>query len=217
VTEYLALAWDIRASILPVTDDRVATMVRTTQGWRRFQDFVVRDQGRLDPLEVAYDSAAESSPAAGVLAAIEAADLLVMAPSNPISSITPILAVPGVRQAIADRRGPNVAISPVVMGAAPATEAERSRIVVRRAFMEAAGRPHTPSAVAALYRDLIDGFVVDGRDHRAEAPAFTALGLPVLATDTLAPPGEGRDAFAAEVLRFGAEVPVSRDQRLTAP
>ena len=76
--------------------------------------------------------------------------------------------------------------------------------------MRAAGSEHRPSAVAAMYRDLLDGFVVDERDQQAEAPALAELGLPVLAADTLARRGPARSELAAAVLRFGAALPASR-------
>jgi LPPG:FO 2-phospho-L-lactate transferase len=208
VTAELVGRWGIAATLLPATDQPVGTVVRTPDGWRTFQDFVVRERANVDVLDVRYEGVAESLPAPGVVAAIERADVVVIAPSNPISSIGPILAVPGVRRAIAARDGPNVAVSPVVVGREPETEAERSRAVLRRVLMLAAGAEHRPSAVAAMYRDLIDGFVVDERDHPAEELAFAELRLPVLAADTLNPRGPARDKFAAEVLRFGAALPL---------
>ena len=142
--------------------------------------------------------------------AIGRADLLVIAPSNPVSSIGPILAVPGVRQAIATRERPNVAVSPVINGADPATDAERSRLALRRALMAATGREHRPSAVAALYAGLIDGFVVDRRDELVENTALAALQLPVVGADLLAPRGDARRSLAADVVHFGATLPLIR-------
>jgi LPPG:FO 2-phospho-L-lactate transferase len=208
VTAVLAAAWELTATILPVTDDRIGTALRTADGWCSFQDYVVRQQGRSALVDVAYEGAASSSPAAGVLEAIERADVLVIAPSNPISSIAPILAVPGVRRAVAERRRPNVAVSPVVVGAEPVTEAERSRLVLRRVLMEATGRAHRPAAVAEMYGDLIDGFVVDRRDERAEAADVVELGLPVLAADLLAPRGAARHELCADVVGFAATLPL---------
>ncbi|MGH9215194.1 MAG: 2-phospho-L-lactate transferase [Acidimicrobiales bacterium] len=208
-TDRLVRAWNIPAAVLPESDQPVRTRIRAPSHWLGFQEFVVRHEARPEVLEIAYEGAAEATPAPGVLTALETADLVVIAPSNPISSIGPILALPGIRRAIATRRRPTVAVSPIVLNAEPRTAAERSRMVLRQVLMEAAGLAHRPSAVAAAYRDLIDAFVLDERDQDEEERPLTQLGLPVLVTDTLAPPGE-RTELAKTVLEFGAALPKSR-------
>jgi LPPG:FO 2-phospho-L-lactate transferase len=212
VTQRLAEAWGVATRIVPATDDRVETMVHTSDGSLGFQDFAVRYHGELPVHGVSYAGIDASAPAPGVCAAIERADLLVIAPSNPISSIGPVLAVPGLRRTIATRRRPNVAVSPVINGAEPATDAERSRVVLRRTLMEATGHVHRPCAVAAMYADMVDGFVIDHVDADTEGDALAALGVPALATDLLAPRGERRRAAAEEIARFGAALALRRGE-----
>jgi LPPG:FO 2-phospho-L-lactate transferase len=202
VTGELCAAWDVRARVLPATDGAVRTRVRTGSRWLGFQDFVVREQARPPIAEVAYAGADGAAPAPGVLTAIELADLLVIAPSNPVTSIGPILALPDMRDTITERRAPTVAVSPIVLNAEPKTEAERVRWRLRQLFMDVLGLAHRPSVVASQYRDLIDGFVLDERDVDEEAKVLAKLGLPMMPADTLAGPGR-RTALAEAVIEFG--------------
>ena len=203
VTSEVCAAWGVRAQVLPATDEAVRTRVRTRSGWLGFQDFVVRELARPAIAEVAYHGAAGATPAPGVLTAIKHADLVVIAPSNPVTSMGPILAVPDVRDAIEGRQAPTLAVSPIVVNAEPSTDAERWRGRLRAVFMAATGLAHRPSAVASAYRDLIDGFVLDERDRDEEGKVLAELGLPFLPIDTLPPPGE-RTALAEAVIRFGS-------------
>lgn len=202
VTGELGEAWGVTARILPATDQDVRTRIRVGPRWLGFQDFVVREQAAPPIAEIAYDGAARAAPAPGVLTAIERADLVVIAPSNPVTSIGPILAVPSVRQAIAERRAPTVAVSPIVLNAEPSTDAERTRCRLRVVVMEAVGLAHRPSAVALAYRDLIDGFVLDERDFDEEGKVLAEFGLPPRPADTLARPGR-RTELADAVIEFG--------------
>src|SRR5207253_10383415 len=113
-------------------------------------------------------------------------------PGSPVASRGRLVARPGVRAALGDARV--VAVSPVVSGQAPATPPEQSRARVRAAFLTAAGLEHSARAVAGLYADVLDGFVLDERDA-AEAPAIEALGVRVVTADTLAT-GPARVALA---------------------
>jgi LPPG:FO 2-phospho-L-lactate transferase len=118
-----------------------------------------------------------------VLPALREADLVILAPSSPVASLGPIVALPGVRAALAAARV--VAVTPVVSGVAPVTGPERSRARVRTAFMAAAGLPHSAAAVAGLYADFLDAFVLDQRDSDQSA-VIAALGVKVMTADTLA-------------------------------
>jgi LPPG:FO 2-phospho-L-lactate transferase len=202
VTSELCAAWGIAAQVLPATDQAVRTRVRSGTRWLGFQDFVVRERAEPPIAEVAYDGAVDAGPAPGVVTALERADLVVIAPSNPVTSIGPILAVPWVRQAIAGRRAPTVAVSPIVLNAEPSSDAERTRCSLRAVVMEAVGLAHRPSAVASAYRDLIDGFVLDRRDFDEEGKVLAEFGLPVLPADILARPGR-RTELAEAVIEFG--------------
>ena len=197
------------ATVLPMSDHRVRTMVHTDRGTLGFQDFLVRHRARPAVLGLCYQGIETAAPAPGVLAALRRADVVVLAPSSPLASLTPILRLPGVLETLRRRRGPTVSVTPVVSAQPPATAPESGRATVRAALMAAAGLPHRASAVAALYRPFLDGFVLDERDAD-QATGIEATGLPVLMTDTL-PPRGSRQGLAAAVLDFAcslAPIPV---------
>ncbi|HVW33645.1 MAG TPA: 2-phospho-L-lactate transferase CofD family protein, partial [Acidimicrobiia bacterium] len=184
------------ATVLPMSDDPVRTVVVTGEGRLPFQEYLVARRAGPAVLAVEHDGLAAARPAPAVLPALGAADVVVLAPSSPVASLAPILALPGVRAAV--RAARTVAVTPVVSGVAPATGPEQSRARVRSAFMAAAGLPHTATAVAGLYADLADCFILDERDA-AESAAIEALGLSVRTADTLAR-GESRVSLAEAVL-----------------
>jgi LPPG:FO 2-phospho-L-lactate transferase len=169
----LAAALGVRAHLLPVSDEGVHTIVSTSAGELDFQTWFVRRRHRDEVRAVRYDGADEARPAPGVLAAIADADVVFVAPSNPFVSIGPILAVPGVADAVAARRGPVVAISPLVGG-----QAIRGPLA---AMMQSLG--HEPSAlgIARLYAGLASHVVVDPADA-ALARAIEELGPKTVVT-----------------------------------
>jgi len=190
----------IPAAILPMTDDEVRTEVRTGDGWLEFQEYFVHRHQAPEVHAVRFVGADRSTASPEVLAAIEAAELIVIAPSNPIVSVGPILAVGGVRDALGDarRRGvPVVAVSGIVGGRALKGPADRML----------ASLGHEPSAlgVARLYADLADGFVLDDLDMGLR-PAIDALGLATLTTDTVMTDDASRARFGAEVVAFGGSL-----------
>ena len=171
----------------------------TDEGRLAFQDYLVARRARPAVRAVDYAGLDAARPAPAVLPALAGADLVILAPSSPVASLGPILGLPGVRAALAAARV--VAVSPVVSGRAPATPPEQGRAKVRAAFLAAAGLEHTAAAVAALYADVADAFVLDERDA-GEGSAIEALGVPVVMADTLAT-GAGRVALAETVLAAG--------------
>src|SRR3989449_4635415 len=104
VTAELCRRLGVAARILPMSDDPVRTRVRTPDGWLSFQEYFVREKAQVRVLDVEYAGAAASRPAPGVVEAIREADLVVVCPSNPVTSVGPVLAVPGMAQALADRK-----------------------------------------------------------------------------------------------------------------
>src|SRR5438105_12608049 len=113
VTARLAADLGVAARILPMSDGPVRTTVTTTEGRRTFQEYFVRDKAQGDVVSVAYEGAATATPAPGVVEAIAAADLVVVCPSNPVTSIGPILAVAGIASALRQTRAPVVGVSPI--------------------------------------------------------------------------------------------------------
>jgi LPPG:FO 2-phospho-L-lactate transferase len=197
-TADLARGLGLAAAVVPMSDDPVRTKVVTDEGRLAFQEYLVARRAQPKVLAVEQDGLGAAQPAPAVLPALAEADLVILAPSSPVASLAPILGLPGVRKAVGAARA--VAVTPVVSGVAPATPPEQSRARVREAFMSAVGLPHTAIAVAGLYADIIDRFVVDERDSR-EVDAIRALGVDVLAANTLAK-GDGRVALAEAVLDF---------------
>jgi LPPG:FO 2-phospho-L-lactate transferase len=169
----LANALGVRVRLLPASDDPVRTILTTPDGELDFQTWFVRRHHEDPVLAVRYAGAEAASPAPGVLAAIEGADTVFLAPSNPFVSIGPILAVPGIADAVAGRTGPVVALSPLVGGRAvrgPLAE-----------MMVSLGHEASALGVARLYEDLLTHFVVDPADGDL-GPEIEALGVQVVVT-----------------------------------
>ncbi len=186
VTAELASALGVTARVLPMSDDPVRTIVLTDDGPLPFQEWLVRHRAGPHVVAVEHEGLEEARPAPGVIDALTHADLVVIAPSNPISSIGPILELPGVHDALVARVLPTVAISPVVTGRDPVTGPERFRAGVREAFMMSRGLEHTAASVAGLYSGFANDFVLDFHDGHQQ-PAIEARGVEVILADTLAP------------------------------
>jgi len=184
------------ATILPMTDDEVRTEVLTDEGWLEFQEYFVHRGQAPTVNEVRLRGIATARPTAEVLAAIGVAEVIVIAPSNPIVSVGPILALRGVREelrAARDRGVPVVAVSGIVGGKALKGPADR--------MLTSLGHEASALGVARLYADLADAFVLD-RVDAAHEPAITELGMRTLVTDTIMTDGDARTRLAGEVLAF---------------
>jgi len=182
--------------VLPMSDAAVRTKVRTDAGWLAFQDYFVRLRQAPEVHEVRFDLDAGAAATPEVLAALAAAEAVVVAPSNPIVSIEPILAVAGVAAALqaARLRGAAiVGVSPIVGGRALRGPADR--------MLRSLGGEASASGVAARYAALVDGFVIDQQDADL-APAVAALGIRPLVTDTIMTDGAARARLAAATLAF---------------
>jgi LPPG:FO 2-phospho-L-lactate transferase len=184
----------VRAAILPMTDDRVRTQVRTDDGWLDFQDYFVRLRQAPDVREVRFAGADAAGATPEVLAAIAGASMIVIAPSNPIVSIGPILAVPGLRDALeaARNRGTSiVGVSGIIGGKALKGPADR--------MLATLGHEPTAVGVARAYAGLIDAFVIDTVDA-ALAPAIERLGIRPVIADTIMTDDASRARLARTVL-----------------
>ncbi len=175
----------LRTRVLPMSDDPVRTWVRGVEGWRSFQEFMIRDRaaGPVEGLE--FRGAEQARPTGAVLDAIAAADAIVIGPSNPLASIAPILAVPGVHEALHDASAPVVAVSPIVGG-----------VVLKgptAAFMAFAALEVSARGVADFYGDLLDGLVAD---------ESAGARVPELSTDTRMDDAGARARVAEQTLDF---------------
>ncbi len=179
-TARIVARFGIAARILPMSDEPVTTRVDVVSFGREldlhFQEYWVKRHAQDEVKAIRYEGFAEAQPAPGVLEAIGGADAVVICPSNPVASIGPILAVPGVREAVADRRDRVVGVSGIVGGAPLAGMADR--------LMPVAGVEVTAAGAADCYRGLIGAWVIDEAD-RALAPRIEAMGLRVGVTDTI--------------------------------
>ncbi|HEV2755689.1 MAG TPA: 2-phospho-L-lactate transferase [Actinomycetota bacterium] len=190
-TAHVARALGLIPAVLPMTDDRVRTRVECADGRTlAFQEYFVRERCAPEVTGVAFEGAESARPAPGVLDAISGADVLVICPSNPLVSTAPVLAVPGVRDAVAAHPFV-VAISPIVGGSALKGPADR--------MLVSTGHDSSAAAVARLYADLCDHFVVDQRDA-GEVEAVEALGMSCTAVDTVMTDGTASEKLARYVL-----------------
>jgi LPPG:FO 2-phospho-L-lactate transferase len=190
----LQRAHGIAAPILPMADEPVRTEVRTDDGWLEFQEYFVHRRQEPEVHEVRFIGIGAARPSPEVLAALEAATAVVVCPSNPLVSVGPILAVPGMREAIDGARGrgvPVVAVSPIVGGRALKGPADR--------MLASLGLQVSALGVARLYRDLADVFVLDAVDA-ALAGDLEAMGMRTLVTDTVMTDDDARRRLAGEVL-----------------
>jgi len=189
----IARGLGVEARVLPMSDSPVRTKVLTAKGRRDLQEYLILDGGQDEVLGVELEGIAEAEPSREVLDALRGADAIVIGPSNPVISIGPILAVPGMREAIAASPAPVLAVSPYVGGKVVKGPTDH--------FMAALGRPSTAAGVASLYAGLIDGMVVDEGD-----PDPPPADLPTLAASTLMEGPGGRARVARIVLDYAADL-----------
>lgn len=192
VTAEITAAWGLRLRVLPVTDDRVRTMVTVEgEGEIGFQEYFVQRRHAVPVTAVRFDGADAATPAPGVLDAISQAEVVVIAPSNPIVSVDPVLAVPGVRDAVEAARDHTVAVSPIVAGAALKGPADR--------LLHELGHAATVVGVAELYAPLASVLVID----EADAPLSSAVeaeGLRCLVAPTVMSTAARAGALGTTVL-----------------
>jgi LPPG:FO 2-phospho-L-lactate transferase len=195
VTLVLSAALGVRARILPMSDHPVRTELLTDHGWLEFQDYFVRRAHRDNVHEIRQRGIETARPTADVLDAIRAADLIVFAPSNPFVSIGTILALEGMSAALMSARAPIVAVSPIVAGEALRGPADQ--------MLASLGGEASALGVAVHYTSrhpgMLDAFVIDRADV-LETAAIVALGVDVLATDTVMRDDEDRRRLAARIL-----------------
>ncbi|HEY7023339.1 MAG TPA: 2-phospho-L-lactate transferase [Candidatus Limnocylindrales bacterium] len=197
VTEQLARAIGVEAKLLPMTDDRVRTQVRTASGWLDFQDYFVRRRHEDDVLELRFDGSDRAAATDDVREAISAADVIVVAPSNPFLSVAPILSVGGVRAAIEASSAPVIGVSPIV-----GNEAVRGPAAQ---IMRSLGGEASSAGVARHYAQawpkLLDVLVIDSSDA-ADAGAVQATGIRPHITGTLIAAEKERRRLAQEILEL---------------
>ena len=177
VTAEITAAWQLGLTLLPITNDRIETRVTVpSEGEIGFQEYFVRLRHDVSVESVRFAGAEQCAPAPGVLEAIGGADVLIVAPSNPIVSIGPLLAVPGIRSALTARRADAVAVSPIIAGKALKGPADR--------LMAELGMDASVNGVAEIDSELVATLVIDNADA-ALAADVEAAGVDCVVTDTI--------------------------------
>ena len=193
-------ALGVRAVILPMCDQPVRTEVLTDDGWLEFQDYFVRRHQEPEVRDIRFSGIEEATSTPEVDAALEAAEAIVIAPSNPFVSVRPILSVAGIEaglQTARSRGAPVVAVSGIVGGVALKGPADRMLVSL--------GHEASALGVARQYTGIADVFVLDRLDEALEAP-IRALGLRTVVTETIMAGDAGRARLAAEVLAAAHEI-----------
>jgi LPPG:FO 2-phospho-L-lactate transferase len=189
----IARALGVRAPVLPMCEEPVRTQVRTGEGWRGLQRYLVAEHAQAPVAEIRIDGIERAQPTSQVLAAIATAEAIVIGPSNPVISIGPIVSMPALREAIAAAEAPVIAVSPYVAGEVVKGPTE--------IFMAATGRPSTAAGVASLYEGLIDGMVCDPEDPDPPPENVQLLSFPTLMSGA-----EGRFRLAVATLDFASRL-----------
>src|SRR5262249_2832845 len=191
ITATLCRALGVTPRVLPMSDNAVRTSIRTPEGRLGFQEYFVRDKCQVDVVGVDYDGAERARPAAGVLDAIHDADVVIVCPSNPVTSIGPILAVPGIADALGATRARVLGGRPIVGGAAVSGPAA--------ALMRARGLPVSPVGVARAYAPWLSTLLIAREDAGCVAD-LAALGVRAVATDVMMSDAAREIALARLVL-----------------
>ncbi len=191
-TRSIVEAFGLKLRLLPVSDDRIRTLVETDAGTLAFQEYFVKRRTEDDVRAVRFDGAATAAPAPGVLDAIRNADAVLVAPSNPVVSIGPLLAVPGIRDALRGTKVRVAGISPIIGGRTIKGPADR--------MMASLGMTSTAAGVAEAYADFLDVLVIDEED-RDLTPAVEAAGVRAVVAQTIMHGPAEKRALAEVMLR----------------
>ncbi len=195
-TDRIRRALGIKATILPMADERVETRVQTPQGEISFQEFFVKERWSSEVTAIRFARVESSRPAPGVLEAIERAAAIIVGPSNPITSIGPILAVPGIRSALTANSAPKVGVSPIIGASAISGPAHK--------LMEAYGLEASALGVAQCYEDFLDALLIAAEDKNMIEP-MAKLQVHAVATDILMTSSSDKRRLARQVLALSGK------------
>jgi len=186
-------ALGVRATILPMSDEPVPTMIETNEGRLHFQQYLVQRRAEPAVQAISFDGIERARPAPGVLEGLESARSVVICPSNPLISIGPILAVPGVREVMQKRRTHVVAVCPIVGGKSLKGPSDR--------MLAQLGHDVSALGVARMYQDICGTMMIDPVDS-AQRPAIEALGVEVVVHPTVMRRVEDKELLARRILQF---------------
>ncbi|MGO9589336.1 MAG: 2-phospho-L-lactate transferase [Candidatus Acidiferrales bacterium] len=186
-------ALGVQARILPMSDQPVPTIIETDEGRLHFQEYLVQRRAEPTVRAISFNGIERARPAPGVLEAMEGASSIVICPSNPLISIGPILAVPGVREALRKRRTHVIAVCPIVGGKSLKGPSDR--------MLEQLGHDVSALGVARMYQDICGTFVIDSVDS-AQSATIEALGMEVVIHPTVMRNVEDKEQLARRILQF---------------
>jgi LPPG:FO 2-phospho-L-lactate transferase len=192
VTNELCRGMGVQQRVLPMSDDQIETLIQTANGDLAFQEYFVRDRCEPKPLGVRFRGADRSSTAPGILEAITRSEFIFIAPSNPVTSIGPILSVPGVRDTLRNTTARIAAVSPIVGGEAVSGPAAK--------LMRVKGWPISPAGIAEAYKDFAHLIIADSRDE-SERAAIEKLGKQATFTNTIMHSDDDKTALAQFALQ----------------
>ena len=187
----IASALGVTTPLILPTDDMVQTRVKTPDGWMSFQEYFVKNRCQPDIEKILFDGIEHATATPEAIAAIEDADVIVIAPSNPIVSIGPILALPELRQALQQRRGYAIALSPLINGKTVKGPADK--------MLTAQGYRSDNLGIAKIYQGLIDGLVIDHQDH-ADLASLRAGGLQAMSMSSLMQDADSKQRLMGDLL-----------------
>lgn len=191
--ESIRQALGVRAKILPMTDDPVPTTIETNEGRLHFQEYLVKRRAEPRVRAILFEGIEQARPAPGVLEALESASCIVICPSNPLISTGPILAVPGVRDALRKRRARVIAVSPIVGGKSLKGPSDQ--------MLAELGHQVSALGVARLYQDICGTMVIDPVDS-AYGPQIESLGTDVIVHSTVMRTTADKELLAQRLLQF---------------
>lgn len=208
ITAALAAVLGVGVRVLPMTEAEVATTVQVAGELMHYQEFIIRHHAEPAVERVTYEGSADATAGPGVLAALDEAELIIVAPSNPIASVEPILALPGVRELLRRRTEHIVAVSPIVAGVPIDDPGERGRARSRAALLAARDLSADAPAVAALYQDFCRRFILDSADGD-RAGEIRGLGIEPVVVDTMLHRGADPAALLRALLETRAAARIS--------
>lgn len=194
-TDSIRQALHVEARILPMSNQPVRTTIVSDRGRQHFQEYLVKDRAGPVVKEIVFEGIDKARPAPGVLESLAEADAIVICPSNPLISIGPILAVPGVRQALKARAAKTVAVCPIVGGRSLKGPSDR--------MLAQLGKEASARGVARLYDGLAATYVIDGEDE-AEKAEIEGLGMKVTVTSTVMRSDKDKERLARQIVEWAA-------------
>jgi len=193
ITEKMCQILGVNCRLIPMTDSHTPTYLMTSQGKLHLQEYLIREKCKPVVQKLIYENIQNASPAPGISEAILNADGVILCPSNPFISIGPILAVPGIRELLIQTSAPIFAITPIVN--------QRALKGPTAKMLEELDYPVSPIAIATLYRDFLDIFVLDNQDLQMRKE-IEAMGLKVIVTNTIMNNDQEKISLARELLEM---------------